>query len=188
MEMSVLELQAKELSQPARERLVRICDSLRSLATDVQHLSRRLHSSVLDKVGLAAALKTEGESFEEQTGVSVTVKVDEGPKLSKEAALCLYRIAQEALHNVAKHAQATSAEISLGPRQGDVVLRVSDDGVGFNPAESGPGLDLISMKERLRSHAGRLEVQARPEGGTEITARLPVGMGKGEETTDSAGR
>jgi signal transduction histidine kinase len=97
--------------------------------------------------------------------------------LSQEISLCLYRIAQECLNNVIKHSGARDAKVKLLGTGDEIVLRVSDTGVGFyadSPAIK-RGLGLISMKERLRLVGGKMAVESRPPQGTQITASVPLG-------------
>jgi signal transduction histidine kinase len=92
------------------------------------------------------------------------------PGLGKEAALCLFRVAQEALHNVARHAGARAASVTLRQADGGLHLVVRDDGVGFDPAGPGAGgrLGLASMRERVRLLNGTLEIQSAPGRGAAV--------------------
>lgn len=147
------------------------------LTDDVQALSRRLHPSVLDDLGLAEALRSETERFSAAQGLMVVARVDgEPPELAPEVALCLYRVAQESLRNVARHSGASRVEISLTRKQSLAELAVRDDGKGFDPeaARSGGGLGLISLRERLHLVGGRLAVISAPGRGTTIVAWAPL--------------
>jgi signal transduction histidine kinase len=94
--------------------------------------------------------------------------------LSLDKALALYRIAQEALGNVAKHSKAKQAEVRLGQSDANVCLSVSDDGVGFTPDGNSGGLGLINMRERMHQLHGTFEFRSEPGRGTTIKATIPV--------------
>jgi signal transduction histidine kinase len=151
------------------------------LSSDVHTLSRRLHPSVLDNLGLPEALSAEAERFSESESIAVELRLVELPqKPSSDAALCLYRIAQEALQNVARHAGAGRVEISLHTANGGCELEVSDNGVGFDPDEKrgGQSLGHVSMRERMHLVGGRLTIQSAHGRGTSVVAWVPL---RGEE-------
>ncbi len=153
-----------------REELVRLSD-------DVHALSRQLHPSILDDLGLADALRSEVERFARTERVEVELRLAEAPaELPSESALCLYRVAQEALRNVAHHAHARRVAVVLRSADGALELGVSDDGVGFEPGAGrrGPGLGHVSLRERLHLVGGQLEISSVPGGGTIVLARVPL--------------
>jgi signal transduction histidine kinase len=132
---------------------------------------------VLEELGLAEALRAEGERRGAQ-GLHVWVNLDPLPAaLSEDTALCLFRVAQEALNNVARHAGARMATVRLREADGGLLLAVSDDGVGFEPASTGKGmhLGLAGMRERLRLVDGSLDIESAPGQGTTIVAWVPEG-------------
>jgi signal transduction histidine kinase len=133
-----------ETLRTVREGLVR-------LSEDVHSLAYRLHPSVLEELGLVEALRTECERKGRHGGIDVTLDLDPVPAaVGKDATLCLYRVAQEALNNVARHARAHTASVVLRQVDGGLLLAIKDDGVGFDPEETrGRGsLGLVSMRER----------------------------------------
>lgn len=150
----------------------------RSLAENVHGL-RRLMSSLrppaLDERGLQAALRDQAEAFGERAHVHCTVDADLRTRLDPELETVLYRVAQEALTNVAKHAHASHAWVQLKEQDGAVELRLKDDGVGFTP-EAIPGLareghfGLMAIRERIQMAGGRCELESRPGRGTTIRA------------------
>jgi signal transduction histidine kinase len=151
-----------------------------SMSSDVHALSRRLHPSLLDNLGLAEALRAEVERFSEAESIAVDLQLEElADKPSPDAALCLYRVAQESLRNVARHARAKKAEISLRTRDGGVELEVRDNGVGFDPdAHRGAhSLGHASMRERIHLVRGRLAIRSAPGRGTSVAAWVPAGGG-----------
>ena len=118
-------------------------EQLVKLSEDVHALSRQLHPAILDDLGLVDALRSECLCFTQREGIAVTYRPGRIPEdLPKDVALCFYRIAQEALRNIAKHARAGRARVVLAGTDGDLILTVADSGVGFDPSragEAGPG-------------------------------------------------
>ena len=170
-ELGTAEASPAETAREVREGLVR-------LSEDVHALSYRLHPAVLEDLGLAEAMKAECERFSGRESIRATVKLREVPEsVPRDAALCLFRVAQEALRNAARHAQAHAVEVSLRGLDGGLQLAVQDDGCGFNPAlqQDRPTLGLASMRERVHLLGGELEVESAPGRGTIILAWVPVG-------------
>jgi signal transduction histidine kinase len=152
-----------------REGLVR-------LSEDVNALSHRLHPSILEDLGLVVALKAECERFSQ---CAIELKVDAGDvaeRLPPEVALCLYRIAQEGLRNVARHAGASRAEVRLRRLDGGLQLSVRDDGTGFDAGRrhAEPSLGLLSMRQRAILLGGKVDVESSPGHGTTIRAWVPL--------------
>jgi signal transduction histidine kinase len=169
-ELGTAEVSPAETARGVREGLV-------ELSEDVHALSYRLHPSILEDLGLAAALRAESEHFTRQESVPVDVKLREIPEeIPGEPALCLFRVAQEALRNIARHARARVVELSLRGLDGGLQLAVRDDGCGFDPA--GPrtraSLGLVSMGERVRSLGGELDIESAPGHGTTVLAWVPM--------------
>jgi signal transduction histidine kinase len=152
-----------------------------NMSSDVHALSRRLHPSVLDHLGLNEALRADVERFSEAESIAVDLQFEElAERPSPDAALCLYRVAQEALRNVARHARAKKAEISLRMRDGGVELEVRDNGVGFDPEERRGvhSLGHASMRERIHLVRGRLAIRSAPGRGTAVVAWVPAAGGR----------
>jgi signal transduction histidine kinase len=153
-------------------------EQLGSLFEDMHALSRQLHPSILDDLGLVDALRSECASFSRREGIAVVYHPEAVPTpLPKDVALCLYRVAQEALRNLAKHAAVNEAWVSLLAAGPELVLRVEDKGVGFDPAamRSQPGLGLSSMEERARLIHAEFAVRSAPGRGTTVEVRVPLG-------------
>lgn len=151
---------------------------LARLGEDVHALSYRLHPSILDDLGLAEALKAECEQVARHAPLRVEVDVRDVPKeLPADAALCIFRVAQEALRNVSRHAGAGTAKVSLRQQRGGLTLSVSDDGVGFDPREPRihHGLGHAGMRERVRLLGGRIDVESARGRGTTVIAHVPIG-------------
>ena len=161
----------------ARAQSARIFDNLVRLSENVRRVSHQLHPAALEYSGLAGALREYCGEFEALTSIRVALRIEGGfDGVQAEQALTVYRIAQEALQNVAKHANAKDATVELTLTDGVLQLKVSDEGVGIDLASSSdsPGLGLVSMKERARLAGGRLRVERGEGQGTVVTVRIPV--------------
>jgi signal transduction histidine kinase len=150
------------------------------LSEDVHALSYALHPAILEDLGLIEALKAECARFGAVEGIPTSFRassdVDEP---TPELSLCFYRVAQEALRNVARHSGASSVEIELRAVGVCLELAVRDDGVGFDPTrkQSRPSLGLAGMRQRLALVDGELTIDSAPGGGTAIVARAPLKQG-----------
>jgi PAS domain S-box-containing protein len=170
--------------RPLRE----LRDQTIRIAGDVHDLSRRLHPSILDDLGLAKAVEAECARFAKREGVEVDFALQGLPeRVPAEVALALYRIVQEGLANVAKHACARRVNVSLRADDAALHLTVADDGLGFDRAEvrRRPGLGLSSIRERVRLMRGRHRIDSRPGSGTTIEVVAPLAAG---ETTAATGK
>jgi signal transduction histidine kinase len=141
---------------------------------DVRRLAVELRPKVLDDFGLVAAVERLVETFGDQTGLNVTFQSTIGEeRLPSEVETALFRLVQESLTNVVKHSHANTVSIVL-TRKGDAVaVVVEDDGTGFDPGETGDGVGLLGMRERLALLDGTLEVESGPESGTTLVAEVP---------------
>ena len=149
---------------------------------NVREMSQLLRPTILDDFGLAAGLRWLCEGFGQRTGIDVTCEVPFTGRLPDGAETHLFRIAQEALTNVARHASAKHVRMQLEQADGHVTLRISDDGRGLSPAPGNPrGLGLIGMRARARSAGGDLEIRSRPGEGVLIEVRVPVDAGTKSE-------
>ena len=147
------------------------------IAADIQSLSHELHSSRLQYLGLAAALRGFCQEFSEQQKVEVDFNTYDLPApLSPDVSLCFFRVLQEALHNAAKHSGVRHFEVRLWGTPGEIHLTISDSGVGFNKdaAKVNRGLGLISMQERLKLLHGVLSIESQLQRGTTIHASVPL--------------
>ena len=155
-----------------------IGEEIGNLARDVHHLSRDLHPSILDDLGLTAALRAECGAFSRQHKIPVRFEPVRVPEsLPSTVALGLYRIAQESLRNVGKHAGATEVRVTLEGTDGAVCLVVEDNGSGFDfdRIKGRRGLGLFSMEERVRLVEGILQIRSQPGTGTTVEVRIPIG-------------
>jgi signal transduction histidine kinase len=147
-----------------------------STLQDVRRLAVELRPSALDDFGLVPAVERLADTFREQSGLSVDLAAHLGDeRLSREAETTLYRVIQEALTNVTKHADASRVSILLQRKDRAVLAVVEDDGAGFEPAETrADALGLAGMRERVLLVGGRLLVESSPGGGTTLVAEVPV--------------
>jgi signal transduction histidine kinase len=158
------------------------------LSKDLRKLSHELHPGVLEHLGLEQALRTRCDAFSVESGVAV--RVDIAPDVGEvhtAAALCLYRVGQETLQNVAKHARARTVRLSLSRLNGHLELRVMDDGTGFDGAAQHPGLGLVSLGERVRTLGGTLAIESSPGQGTTVAVSLPMASPSAAGHLDPAG-
>ncbi|RPH92674.1 MAG: sensor histidine kinase [Lysobacterales bacterium] len=159
----------------ARDVLKNMQPELVRVSKDVHDMSYRLHPSLLQDLGLAAALRSECDRLRRHSTAVIVDRIGELTlPLSQEAALCVYRIAQEALHNAIRHARAATIEIALENGAEGLDIRVRDNGQGFETAgaKSHAGLGLSSMRERARLVDGSLQILSRPGQGTTVSFAL----------------
>ena len=166
-----------------RAKVQQLLKGIQEISSDMHSLSHQLHSSKLEHVGLAPAVMGLCEELSSRFKIQIEF-TDQmfSSRLPKDVALCLFRIAQEALGNVVKHSGATHARAELCSTTNEIRLRIVDTGFGFDPAlrNEDAGLGLISMRERLRLIGGRLSVQSAPMRGTEILAEVPLSASANE--------
>jgi PAS domain S-box-containing protein len=151
-------------------------ESMSTVSSDVHRLSYRLHPSTLS-LGLVPALRSLCISIERQQALQIELVWHDIPdSIPSEVALCVYRVAQEALSNVVRHSGVNRARVELMGGAGRLTLRVTDLGRGFDlAARPQTGLGLLSMRERLRLVGGTLTVRSRPSQGTEVLIEVPLG-------------
>ena len=182
IEAGKLEQQLQGGSEPVLERLRRVKEQMIELSAVVHGISRQLHPSILDDLGLVNAIEAECMNFSQREGIQVTFRAKNVPAaLPRDIALCLYRILQEGLRNIAKHASTKKADVALTAQDGSIVLSVGDQGIGFDPAgvRGKRGLGLASMQERLRLIRGHLSIRSEPGKSTIIEVWAPVAGGDG---------
>jgi PAS domain S-box-containing protein len=176
MELSALESNSAKTPQEIQERLKLLGSKIAHLAGEIHGTSRRLHPAILDDLGLEAALREECRGFYERYRVPAEFESKKVPAVIPPAiALCLYRVAQESLRNVGKHAQATRVTVRLFGSRRAITLQIEDEGDGFDldQALRKGGLGFVSMEERVRLVGGKLDIQSQPSKGTTVTAFVP---------------
>ncbi len=159
-----------------QERLAETETLVDQTVTSVQRIAVELRPSALDALGLPAAIRDEVRRFEARSGIETTVQIDDVAPVEPAVATALFRILQELLTNVARHAQARSLCVALADEDGARVMRVSDDGVGLPPQAlaGGGSLGVLGMTERAAAVGGTLSLDARACGGTLATVRVPA--------------
>jgi signal transduction histidine kinase len=171
-------------------RLRKISAQVSDIANDLHDLSYELHPARLRTLGLLESLRVLCSEFSQQrhiqvvfTSTEATLAHEVGPAVS----LCLYRIAQEALHNIARHSGARHAYVHISYEDSDICLQIADSGVGFEPhATRHAGLGLVSMRERVGVLNGKLVIHSAPGRGTRVVARIP--LAQLQQGTDSVPR
>jgi two-component system, NarL family, sensor kinase len=166
---------------PSKGEALKLREMLGQTAEEVERISRNLRPSVLDELGLIAVLRDTSTEFAERTGMSLKLAcVRLTARLPADTELTLYRILQEALRNVEKHARARHVRVHLTQRGAFVQLAINDDGIGFDPGHRPAkrngkgGLGLLSMRERASYAGGALNVKSAMGKGTTIRAQIPL--------------
>jgi signal transduction histidine kinase len=173
----------------AREGLVSASDLVRTMIDDVHRIIYDLRPSMLDDLGLLPAIRWYADIHLGRKGVAVHCEFPETiPGLSADASTALYRVAQEALTNISRHAGAETVLIACTVGHGRVTLEIEDDGRGFDPEpttrprETGEGLGLLGMRERIALLGGTWRIESTPGAGTRVIAVLPLDEGNGAAT------
>ena len=153
-------------------------DKLRSLITE-------LRPAALDEIGLAAAIEVLADDVSAAHGIEMNASVelaprDEPERLDPDLENTVYRVVQEALNNVAKHARAEEVRLRVADSDGRIEIEVADDGTGFDPRETHRGFGLLGMRERLATASGRLEIESVPGEGTTLRAVVPADRPRGD--------
>jgi PAS domain S-box-containing protein len=184
IDLRTVQLEPSDSDPRGVSRLQQLGDSAERLAADLQQISHRLHPSILEDVGLEAAVKEHADEFSARTGLPTEVIVREVPRnVPLEQAICLYRVLQESLQNVRKYAHATTVLVRLLRTGGGLGLCVLDDGRGFENAQGAEGrrgLGLTSMEERVKRFHGTFRIKTKPGDGTEVHAWVPLDDGKSD--------
>jgi PAS domain S-box-containing protein len=176
LQMKTVEKKLAAKESQAKEELGRCRDQLVEVIDDVRRMSHNLLPPVLQHVGLKAALEELLREFGEHAEIALHCDLDglDGT-FSPEAELGIYRIIQESLNNIAKHAGATQIKVSVKQLNGEAAFRVEDNGKGFDvqAAQTGRGLGLAAMEERVRLLGGQLRISSQPGTGTQLTFIVP---------------
>lgn len=168
-----IDLGLKAVKEGRLEAVPALQELVRTAIQDVRHLSRSLRPSALDTLGLEAALKRMAEEFQERTGIRANLLCRLRGRLPETHETALYRVVQEALTNVARHAQARQVSVVLQQEGDEISLVVEDDGQGF-PPQAQPGLGILGMRERIELLGGRFQMESLPGLGTTLYARIPL--------------
>jgi len=166
----------KESDSRASERALTMCQLIDKNIEDVRGMAFRLRPGVLDDLGLVDALDWYTTDFERRTEITCVFEYDNVPHLSENMATAAYRITQEAITNVARHAFANRVDVVLKSRNSTLTLAIADDGRGFNPLElsDSEGLGVAGMRERASLVGGTLEVYSEPNQGCRVLFEVPI--------------
>jgi signal transduction histidine kinase len=163
------------------ERLRQLNDQVYQISRTIHDLSHGLHPTQLEHVGLVASLRSLCREIGKQKDLKISF--DEQPlpnHVPPDLAISLYRVAQEALSNLVKHSRAQNAVVGLRQVRGRLLLRILDDGVGFDSQQESAGLGLVTMRERLKAVGGTIDITSSPTTGTAIEAWVPLDTSSGE--------
>jgi signal transduction histidine kinase len=162
-----------DISEPLR----RVLEEVNEIGADLHSLSRHLHSSKLETLGLSRSVSSFCREFSKQHNIQIDFDESGLPQpIPSETALCLFRVVQEGLQNVQRHSRATRVEVRLTGSPTELSLILSDNGVGFDLSQNhaSNGIGILSMKERTRMLYGTFEIRSEPMKGTQITVNIPL--------------
>jgi two-component system CheB/CheR fusion protein len=180
--LALLELNVETLGKDEahpkefKQQLHSVQEQIRSLSNSLRQIAYQLHPAALEHLGLGQAVESYVKEFSEREHIRVRFQATNLPgTIDPENALCLYRIVQESLRNIAKHSSAKTAEINLSRANSTIQLKVRDSGLGFDSdaAKSKGGLGLRSMEERARACGGTFKLNVQPGAGTEVVVQVP---------------
>jgi PAS domain S-box-containing protein len=185
--IALLAIELEQLGEnPSRvqSRLQELKERVIKISTDIHAVAHDLHSSNLEYLGVAAGVKSWCREFAEREKMEIDCRFDNRSTLPNEIGLCLFRVLQQALHNAAKHSGVKRIEVQLREQSGEIHLIVRDSGRGFDveAVKQGKGLGLTSMRERVRLANGTIAIESKPQAGTTIHVRIPLGSHKFSET------
>jgi two-component system sensor histidine kinase UhpB len=190
-----LERLARKADAPPADLAARLADAVELAGValrETRELSRLLRPPVLDDLGLLPALTWLARNLEERAGLAVAVVAEDlERRLAPDLETLVFRLAQEALTNVLKHARTARAEVWVAQRGGWLHLRVADAGAGFDPAaaaaDGAPGSGLRGMRDRVELFGGRFGVRSAPGAGTVVEVEIPLAAAAGETAAADAG-
>lgn len=172
IKLQMLQSELPESATALREELEASADLAANIGDELRDLSHSLRPPALDQLGLDAALRNLCEEFTRHTELPISYEGAELPEVPETVAISCFRFVQEGLNNIAKHAKASEASVTLSYETESLILTLADDGIGFS-ADAAPGMGLLSMRERIEGVGGELEIDSSGEG-TCITARLTL--------------
>jgi two-component system CheB/CheR fusion protein len=184
------EFAKQPLPEETQSRLRAFQGRVVATSEESRHIAYRLHPSILDDLGIVASLRSLCEAFSKDTKIAIQISTVGLPSsVPRELASCLYRVAQESLQNVARHASAKHVSFAVTARNKAVTLTIADDGVGFNldAVKGRGGLGLVSMEERAQLVNAKLSIRTEPGHGTRIALEVLLPTTTDEASADSTG-
>jgi signal transduction histidine kinase len=182
--LALLELNVQNLenrpnssAEEVRKQLENFRHGVSELSEDLRRIAYQLHPSILDDLGLVVGLQSYCEEFSGREGIAVKFTHRNVPAvMPQQAALCLYRLVQESLRNIAQHSRAKKASVSLAGIESSVQLSIKDAGVGFDlhDLKHRHGLGLLGMQERVSLVGGNIVIKSEPGAGTHVAVRIPL--------------
>jgi signal transduction histidine kinase len=167
--------------------LTDLSDQLSGISNTAREISHGLYPSHLEYVGLATAVRRLCDEVQRGKHLSINLAIDNLPRqLQPPISLCLYRVAQEAFHNVITHSHAKNVHVELRADGRGILLQINDDGVGFDLRNAKSGLGLASMRERVRSVGGSIDITSSPKAGTRIEVQVPFPEDRSEDIPGAA--
>jgi two-component system sensor histidine kinase UhpB len=164
---------AGAIPEELRDQLDVLRETARHGTEEVRRIARRLRPEALEELGLHSAMAALATGFEQQARIRIDRRIETGPRLSREQELVVYRVAQEALTNVARHAEATRVDLGLQCDHGRTILTVRDNGRGMSPESLRSSNGIRGMRERAMLIGANLTIQSRPGQGTQVRLTVP---------------
>jgi signal transduction histidine kinase len=174
--MFLLKGRVERSGAPPGDALTGALEDLDAVTEQLRVVARRMHPSALDHFGLEGGLKALAEDLADKERFEVRLE-GAAPALPKDRALAVFRIVQEAIRNVQRHAGVSAATVRLRPDTDYLQVEIEDAGRGLDRSGTRPGLGVSSMKERARLAGGTLDLASPPSGGTRVTLRVPLAAG-----------
>jgi two-component system cell cycle sensor histidine kinase/response regulator CckA len=177
MYISKLEVSVNAANTAFEPKLKYIRDQIIKLSTDILDVSRQLHPSIINDLGLGRAIQSECSKFTKRTGIVIHYEsIDISSKIPQDTSIGLFRITQEAIRNIHKHAKVQKAQVCLAGTEDCITLTIQDQGAGFDPAcvRKTHGLGLFSMEERVQLIGGVFSIDSAPGRGTQIKVVVPL--------------
>ena len=184
--LTVIQLSLERIPDTASEEVPRARELLSRTQHEIHRIIYDLRPSLLDDLGLAAAVRWYADSYLARRGIEVGLEVEEGLSLPSDVEITTFRIVQEIVTNVLRHSQAENVSIELYAAGGELVLAVEDDGVGFRPEERTEGSGLVGMRERAALVGGRVEIDSEPGAGTSVRLTIPLPPEPAAESEEAA--
>jgi signal transduction histidine kinase len=169
----MLDAAREESEDSFRARLTDVSDQLSAISTRAREISHGLYPTQLEYLGLQKAVKKLCDEMQRGKQISIDLMAGNLPEgLQSSISLSFYRIVQEGLHNIITHSHAKHAQVELAANRGEMLLRITDDGMGFDTSQEAAGLGLASMRERVQAIGGCIDISSFPKSGTRIEVRL----------------